>query len=577
MHLKKYNDFLNEQKDKKVNHIEKQEISDGSDSDLEKEVEDFMSSESMNCPRCRENYDDCVCLEEDPWSTVVYHRATGLKENNKMYKKYLNTYTEFLNEAKNNSSVKIVVLSNKSPKSYTLPELKKELNRRGIPNVIINITTCKLVFKNDGSGDVLISDDETKPFLINPDDTAILTRRGVVRNTVTRDVVTKLEDNNFFVVNTIKSIMTCENKFTTSKILMDAGIPVPKMALIENSEMIEHAVKEVGGQFPVILKLLSGSQGIGVSIVESLASLKSVLQTMWKVDPDVEVMIQEKIDADNDLRIHVLTKKFNSPHPNDDDAIILGSMKRNKVDKDFRTNHSLGGTVEKIKITPEQEKISIDSARAVGCNWCGVDLMVDKKTGKNYVLEVNASPGTQGLKKATGINVVTDIIDFIINKNNWVRSRVIVGFRELVNIPGVGSMVVKFDTGNGATSCSMTYDDMKIDKEKKMVNWKIKDYEFTNPLIGYSKPLVGDKFHERPIIKIDIEFAGKIYKEVEVSLVNRVDKTTPFLANRKFMEMIGCSVNPSKTFILTEMPKDYSVYESPGDPYGGIKFEKTKK
>jgi glutathione synthase/RimK-type ligase-like ATP-grasp enzyme len=192
-----------------------------------------MSSEAMNCPRCGENYDDCICSEEDPWSTVVYHRAMSLKENNKMYKKYLNTYPEFLNEAKlNKSTVKIVVLSNKSSKSYTLPELKKELNRRGIPNVIINITTCKLVFKNDGSGDVLISDDETKPFLINPDDTAILTRRGVVRNTVTRDLVKKLEDRNFFVVNTMNSVMICENKFTTSIILMEALILVPKMALI---------------------------------------------------------------------------------------------------------------------------------------------------------------------------------------------------------------------------------------------------------------------------------------------------------------------------------------------------------
>jgi len=270
----------------------------------------------------------------------------------------------------------------------------------------------------------------------------------------------------------------------------------------------------------------------------------------------------------------VLTKKFNSPEPDDEDSIILGAMRRNKVEKDFRTNYSLGGTVEKVKITPEQEEIAIAAAKAIGCNWCGVDIIVDKNTGKNYVLEVNSSPGTQGLKKATGIDVVADIVDFIQNKENWIKSRIVIGFCEMVSIPELGSFVAKFDTGNGSQACSMQHDEMQIDDKNKKIKWKLGKKKFEHDLIGYSNTRVGDKVHERPVILLDIEFAGKIYTAVEVSLVDRADKTTPFLVNRKFMERIGCSVNPSKTFIVSEAPEGYTDQEAKGDPHVGITFKK---
>ncbi len=491
--------------------------------------------------------------------------------------KYLNDYDGFLNEAKDmQSDLKIIVLSNVSSKSYTIPALEEELKKRKIVYRVIDINTCRLKQKKDNTGDFEISDGKNKPFTINSDDTAVLTRRGVIRNTVTQDLVAKLEENNFFVVNTLESILACENKFTTSKMLADAGVPIPKMALIENVDRIDDAVKEIGGSFPVVLKLLSGSHGIGVSIIESLASLKSVLQTLWKVNDGIEVMIQEKIDAEYDLRIHVLTKKFNAPYPEETDSIILGAMQRNKVDEDFRTNYSLGGTVQKVDITDEQEQIAIDAAKAIGCNWCGVDIIVDKKSGKNYVLEVNSSPGTQGLKKATGIDVVSDIIDFIQDKENWVKSRITIGYRETICIPGIGEIVAKFDTGNGAHACTITFDEIDIDEKKKIVKWKIKDKKHTHKIIGFSEPEVGDTIEKRPIVLLDIEFAGKVYQDVHVSLDNRATKSTKFLVNREFMERIGCSVNPSKTFMVSVAPHGYSPKETKSDPHGGIEFERKK-
>lgn len=489
---------------------------------------------------------------------------------------YFNEFNA-LNEAKSSKKpkTKLVLLSNLSEESYTVPAVEAECKKRGIECRIIDVSTASIVADKKMKYDFLIFDAKNKkPMGISVDDTAILTRRGVVSSTHTRDVVTTLEDNGFFVVNTLDSIMACENKFVTSKLLMDAGIPVPKMAIIENEDKIDQGVKEVGGKFPVVIKLLSGSHGIGVSIVDSYGSLKSVLQTIWKLDKSIEILIQEKIESDYDLRIHVLTKKFNAPVPEDTDSVLLGYMRRNRVKKDFRTNYSLGGTVEKTKVTKDQEEVAIAAAKAIGCNWCGVDLIVDKKTGKNYVLEVNSSPGTQGLKKATGIDVVADIVDFVTDKANWIRSKKVVGFREVVHVEGIGDIVAKFDTGNGSLSCSMTYDKAELSDDKKVVKWELGGKSFTSKVIGFANAEVGSETHERPIIELDMQFAGKKYKDVHVSLVDRKEKSTKFLVNRKFMERIGCAVSPNKTFIVTTFDGVYAAGDAKGVAHAGIKFQK---
>jgi ribosomal protein S6--L-glutamate ligase len=495
-------------------------------------------------------------------------------------KNKFNYYDEFVNEAintvkKTNASKKqkaeIVLLSNVSEESYTVPAVKKECDSRGIPFYVIDINTATLtILKNGG---LLLADKENS-VKIDSDYTAILTRRGIVRNTRTRDLVERLEDLNFFVVNTLQSTLNCENKWVTAKILENSGIQTPRTALINGEDSIDGAVKKIGGKFPVILKMLSGSHGIGVSVIESEASLKSVLQTLWKVDADIETLIQEKIDSDYDLRIHVLTRKFNSPKPSEDDSVVLGFMRRNKIDKDFRTNVSLGGKAEKVKITPEQSQMAIDAARAVGCNWAGVDIIVDKKSKQNYVLEVNSSPGTQGLKDATGIDVVKNIIDYFTDKSNWIRSRKVIGFREVVQVPGIGEFVAKFDTGNGAISCSMTYDKMEVSDNKKTVEWSINGKHFTSKVVGISNAEVGPNVHERPIIEMDVVFLGKRYKNVLVSLVDRTDKSTKFLVNRKFMEILGVSINPYKTFTCSSFDGEYNPREAKGNNHMGIKFEK---
>jgi hypothetical protein len=146
----------------------------------------------------------------------------------------------------------------------------------------------------------------------------------------------------------------------------------------------------------------------------------------------------------------------------------------------------------------------------------------------------------------------------------------------MIQISGVGEIVAKFDTGNGSLSCSMTYDEMDIDHKAKTVKWKLGKNEFTNKIIGYANAEVGDQIHERPIIEMDVVFAGKTYKDVHISLVDRKDKSTKFLVNRKFMERIGCSVSPMKTFVVSSSPEGYVPGEAKGKPHAGIVFKEDE-
>jgi hypothetical protein len=192
-------------------------------------------------------------------------------------------------------------------------------------------------------------------------------------------------------------------------------------------------------------------------------------------------------------------------------------------------------------------------------------------------LEVNSSPGTSGLKKATGVDVVADIIDFLSDRTNWIRSKRVIGFREVVTIPGIGDIVSKFDTGNGSLSCSMTYDKAKLSEDEKSVDWELNGMKFNNRVIGFANAEVGENIHRRPIIELEVSFGGKTYKDVHVSLVDRKEKSTKFLVNRKFMERIGCSVSPYKTFMITTFDGEYRAGEAKGDNHAGIKFIDDKK
>ena len=477
---------------------------------------------------------------------------------------------QLITEALSFNKVQVIILSNLDSKSSTVDSIKGDCNKRNIPCYALDVKTAFIKEYVNKRNDIKIGDANTKPISINRSNTVILSRRGVVTNSYTRQLLEDLESFNFFCVNTLESTMTCENKNTTNRILESAGLPTPKNSIISDVDGVDQALKDIGGKFPVIIKLLSGSQGIGVSQVDSYESLKSVLQTLWKTSGKNEILLQEMIPADGDLRIHVLSKKFYSP--DNEESEVIAAMKRTSAKKDFRTNYSIGGGVQKVKLTDEMIQISKDAAKAVDCTWCAVDLIIDKKTKKPYILEVNASPGTKGITEATGEPVVSIVLDYILNKENWTYPTMYCGFRECVNIPGIGDYVIKMDTGNGAAS--MTIHGDKFEVNGKYLEWEINGKKFKDKIVGTSRAVgTGGKVHERPIIHRDVIFAGKLVPKVDISIIDRTAKSTPALANRKFMDRLGIIVSPSKAFKTTSFDGEFSVDDTIGNKHGGIKFE----
>jgi hypothetical protein len=199
--------------------------------------------------------------------------------------------------------------------------------------------------------------------------------------------------------------------------------------------------------------------------------------------------------------------------------------------------------------------------------------MIDKKTKKPFILEVNSSPGTEGISKAIGKPIVGDVLDYIMDKSNWSYSNLEIGYLEQITVPGIGAMIAKFDTGNGARSCTVHADTIE-EKGKKLI-WTLNGKKFVNDIIGYSDAEVGRDTHTRPVIEIDLVFNDIMVPGVKVSPVDRTEKSTPFLANRAFMKRMGLIVNPNKAFVVTPSPEqEYRPSKAKGEPHAGIYFEK---
>mgnify|MGYP001549234369 CR=1 FL=1 len=479
-------------------------------------------------------------------------------------------FESFLNEAKDNGMVDILILSGESKTSKTAKSFLEECSKRDIPCNVVNVNNVVLEKIYNGHIVKFSEGEETKEILIKPETTAIIPRRGVITNSYTKQIMRDLESARYFCVNTLESIEICESKYLTSKVLEEEGLPIPRYSLVNGIEGLDRALEEVGGEFPVVMKLLSGAQGIGVSIVDSYASLKSVYQTIEKLDPEGEILLQEKIDSNFDVRVQVIIKRFDPLNPGVENCEILGAMKREAVEKDFRTNYTLGGEVSAYEITEEIEKIACEAANAVACHWCGVDIMIDSKTNKPYILEVNSSPGTGGISQAIGKPIVDDVINYVVKKDNWSQAKLEVGYLETIEIPQVGKMVAKFDTGNGSTASSIHADEISEDGDT--LTWKIGDSEMSGKIIGRTKTEIGRDTEERPIVKMDILFNGVKIPGVKVAPTDRISKSTPFLANRPLMKKLGVMVNPHKAFVVSDRVNDYSPMQAKGDPYGGIEF-----
>ena len=463
-----------------------------------------------------------------------------------------------LNESKKEKDIQVVFLSARADKttksSNSMFFFEDAAKKSGIKMITIDPSSSTIKKESDDSYKVTEKTTDKKEYILKPSNTIVVPRRTVLKNSESKDFMLELQNAGFFCFNTLDAIETCEDKFLTYKKLKALGVPTPKTIVITNSSMnkLEEKVESIGGQFPIVCKILNGTQGVGVFIIDSMMSLKSTLQTMFKLSPKSDIILQEKINSDYDLRIHVIYEGFERMTTGTDGFKVIGCMKRNQLAGDFRSNYSLGSTAEKGELTPEQEHIAKLAAKATNCRWAGVDLIVDGRTKQSYVIEVNSSPGTKGITTAAGDDVVGTIFDMFKEFKYTKYESNQIGQYETITIkdPSLES-VIYFDQKKGFT-----------EMECSSVNAKDEDVSFVFNGITYTRELSGIRKGD-PMIELNIKFNGTTYKNELVVLkqVNtNINSNNKFIGGSKFMSRIGNDITVSETpFILTDNTTNFEI------------------
>lgn len=464
-----------------------------------------------------------------------------------------------LNESKKAKDIQVVFLSSRAEKttksSNSMFFFEDAAKKAGLKLITIDPSSSTISKGSNDEYNVVENGETKKNYTLKPENTIIVPRRTVLKNIESRDFLTELQNDSFFVLNTLEAIDNCEDKFITYKKLKAAGVPTPKTAVVSASSMskLQDKVDSIGGSFPIIIKITKGTQGIGVAQIDSMISLKSVLQAIFALVPKADIIIQEKINSDYDLRIHVLYKGFERMTPGIENFEIIGCMQRNQLEGDFRSNYSLGSTAEKGHLTAEQEKIAKMAAKATGCRWAGVDLIMDSRTKQSYVIEVNSSPGTKGITTAAGDDVVGTLMDM---------------FKEFKYTKYDSDQIGKYETVtfkdlNDGVDAAMKFDDNKSFTELQCssVNAKDDDVTFVFNGVTYKMELSGMRKGD-PMVEMNIRFNGTIYKNelVVLKTVNdNINKNIAIGGSKLLKRISDKAVVTEDSFILTDNTTNFEI------------------
>tara|TARA_B100000749_G_scaffold160162_1_gene123100 strand:+ start:447 stop:1811 length:1365 start_codon:yes stop_codon:yes gene_type:complete len=444
-------------------------------------------------------------------------------------------FKSFITEAKD-EDYRIVVLSvEHGDNAITAKRIKEEADKLKLPYYIIQMDGANVLY-NNGTYTIYELDDDTG-FEISSYDTVVFVR-GTPTKDSSLDLISELEKIGICVVNNRETISTAADKYRTYIKLKDYGLTQPKTVLVPNEDSLETAVENLETKFPIIMKTLRGSKGIGVLFIESERALSSIVQLMYKTDSNADLLIQEYIKTDFDVRVMVL------------DGQVMATMQREVIEGDFRSNFSQGSKVKPYKLTELEIEQVLLAAKALGGILSAVDFIASKNPQKNppYILEVNSSPGTEGIEEANKKNIVKDILEYFKNPDIRYKVPTQCGYEEVVNVEPFGEIIAKFDTGNPVLSV-LHAEDIKI--KGKKITFSLNGKTITTDLVKTYTVDTGGGEDERPVIKLDMEFAGTLYKEVTFGLNDRTEMGTDVLLNRYTMNRFNVMVNPQRKYVIT--------------------------
>ena len=474
----------------------------------------------------------------------------------------------------------IIVFTNNrdSDKNKTLKNIEEAIDNlkkakcKVIPK-LYTFVSDELTYSTDDSGILTITDGGlTLDFTtISNVDTLVFSRLGVQGRDNCEHVVSLLQDRGFLVLNPVRYSELASNKYDTAVLLRKGEIPQPRFcsmtkSILYDEEQYLESMRDVypewskdpdkNEDFKLVCKILDGHGGTGVFMTDG-KKLNAILQTIFAVDPERQLIIQRKEEGDGgDIRVHVLTLR--------DEQKILACMKRQQLGGDFRSNVSLGAEAIKVELTEEQEQIALRAAKISRLPWCAVDIMPlkkgsNKEVGDNVVLELNASPGTDGISEVIGFNFINVLLNELDDPKKFYLQDKVAGFLETVDIAMIdssASLLAKLDTGNGAVASHLEVGDYE-EKDGK-VTFKFNGKSITMKVIGHSKAVTGTQEHNRPIVVAkSISLGMRKQYDIPIAIVRSRDgKSSNVLINRELLSWLGYVVSPSQTHILTpEMEK----------------------
>ena len=446
----------------------------------------------------------------------------------------MEAFKSFISEAKDEKYKVVILTVEHGDKSITAKKLSKEATKLGLQNTIVNFNGATLRY-DDGNHFIHGVDDE-KGFQVNSSDTIIFVR-GTPTKDSHLDLISEFERLGYCCVNNRTTINICADKYRNYVRLKDYGLTQPKTVLIPNKDMIDFSLESLDTRFPIIMKTLRGSKGVGVLFIESKRALDAIVQLVYKTEEDSDLLIQEYIKTDFDVRVIVL------------DGRIVATMQRDVVEGDFRSNYSQGGKVKSYKLTSMEEKECLLAAKAVDGIFTAVDFIPARNRERSppYILEVNSSPGTDGIEEANNVNIAKEVLTHFLNPDVRYSVPSQCGYNEVVEIEPFGEMVAKFDTGNSVLSV-LHADNIKVTGNK--ISFTNNGKPYTTTLVKEYEAQTGAGVDQRYVVKLNLTFSGSTH-EFMFGLDDRSKLGTDVLLNRFAMNKLNVMVNPQRKFLVT--------------------------
>ena len=284
----------------------------------------------------------------------------------------------------------IVILS-RNENLYSTKRLREEAENRGHDIEIIDPLKCDIIIEKEKP--TIYYNDRYLDYV-----DAIIPRIGASVTFFGCAVVRQFEMMNVFTIATSDAIIRSRDKLRSFQRLSKAGIGMPKTVFTNYSRDVEKVISHVGGT-PVIIKLLEGTQGLGVVLAETKNAAESVLEAFNGLQ--ARALVQEYIEEANGADIRALVV----------DGHVVGAMKRQGKDGEFRSNLHRGGSAEIVKLNEAEIKVAMKASHALNLPVCGVDMLQSSRGP--LLLEVNSTPGLEGIEAATNKNIARSIITFI--------------------------------------------------------------------------------------------------------------------------------------------------------------------